>query len=91
MSVGIRNEFVTPTDLSKTRSAMLSQRMSSGSNRGAASRRGKNVPCLDGKALALLILVISLVVAAVWFGHARLETNNNPSLQGFGPKSTPNH
>ena len=50
-------------------------------------RRGKNVPCFDGRALAILVAIISLLIAAAWFGHARLETNNNPPLQGFRPKA----
>jgi hypothetical protein len=56
-------------------------------NPAANPRRGKNVPHFDRRALAILILVISLVIAAVWFGHARLETNNNPSVQEFTPKA----
>ena len=50
-------------------------------------KRGKNVPCFDGRALAILLTIISLLIAAVWFGHARLETNNNPPRQGFTPKA----
>ena len=56
-------------------------------NPAANPRRGNNVPHFDRKALAILILVISLVIAAVWFGHARLETDNNPSVQEFTPKA----
>lgn len=48
--------------------------------------RGKNEPHFDGRALAILLIVVSLLIAVVWFGHARLETNNNPSTQGFMPK-----
>jgi hypothetical protein len=50
-------------------------------------KRGKNVPCFDGRALAILVAIISLLVLVVWFGHARLETNNNPAVQGFTPRA----
>jgi hypothetical protein len=50
-------------------------------------KRGKNEPHLDGRALAILLIVVSLLIAVVWFGHARLETNNNPSTQGFMPSA----
>jgi hypothetical protein len=50
-------------------------------------RRGRNVPCFDGRALAVLLAIISMLIAAVWFGHARLEINNNPPLQGFTPRA----
>jgi len=56
-------------------------------NRASEPRRGNNVPSFDRRALTILLLVISLVIAAVWFGHARLETNNNPSVQEFEPKA----
>ncbi len=49
------------------------------------------MPCLDGRALTILILVLSLIIAAIWFGHDRLETNNNPSVQEFAPKATQTH
>ena len=50
-------------------------------------RRGRNVPCFDGRALAVLLAIISLLILVVWFGHARLEINNSPPLQGFTPRA----
>ena len=51
----------------------------------------KNEPCFDGRALAILIFIVLFVIAAVWFGHSRLETSNDPATQQFQPKATPNH
>jgi hypothetical protein len=52
-------------------------------------KRGKNEPHFDGRALAILLILVSLLIAAVWFGHDRLETNNNPPAQRFVPKPRP--
>ena len=53
-------------------------------------RGDKNMPCFDGKALTILLVLISMVIAVVWFGHARLQTNNSPSVQKFAPKAPDN-
>jgi len=65
--------------------------MSSTNNGFAKPPRRKNEPSFDRRALAILIVVVFILIAAIWFGHSRLETNNNPSTQEFTPKAAPSH